>query len=279
MNLRELVLALRRDILDDLLGDVEDPCAWESEDTGLLWKNAELVRHVNEAQREFARRRPIEDSITTAICRIPVYQGTSEYVIDPRVLHVDRVRFARYALQDVSVPFTLLLEWTGDSPEVVSPLETFSTTSPTGPVIERRSSPQKTTVQRLDEYFLNWETTTNHPDWYIEDMTHYRLRLYPTPDRDGLLELTVGRLPLSDMRWNYRHLDAPEIDARHHLDLLQWAAHKAYMKRDAEVYDPQRAAQHLATFISYVGERPSAALEQVRRQERNLRRRVRPQFF
>jgi len=83
-----------RDELDDLSGDVDDPCAWESDDTGLLWTNASLVRFANAAQREFCRRTPIRDSDTAEICSISVSPGQESISYDSRVLFVERIKVA-----------------------------------------------------------------------------------------------------------------------------------------------------------------------------------------
>jgi hypothetical protein len=90
-TLRDLIWACRTE-LDDLSGDVSDPCAWENDDTGLLWKNAELTRFANQAEREFCRRRPIHDQTTTAICSISLTTGDPQVTIDKRVEYIERVK-------------------------------------------------------------------------------------------------------------------------------------------------------------------------------------------
>lgn len=237
LTLRDLVTRARH-LLDDLPGDVADPCAWEEDDTGLLWSNAQLVYWCNEAEQEFARRRPIEDEDTAAICQISVVASTATYTLDPRILYVDR---AKLAAEDRQL--------------------------------------EKTSSLELDEWKLDWEDLEATPTHYVEDRTGHKLRLYPTPDAADTLNLVVGRLPLTDMLWTQRYTVNPEIQAHHHMELLDWVAHRAYLKRDSETYDPAKSATHLGLFESRVGPRPSAALEQARRHNRNRRGRVRPQFF
>jgi len=91
LNLRELVFAWRERV-DDLLGDVDDPCQWENEDSDLLWNNDEATRFANAAQREFARRRPILDSTTAAVVAIDIVKGQHTYAYDGRILDIRRAR-------------------------------------------------------------------------------------------------------------------------------------------------------------------------------------------
>ncbi len=91
LNLRELVFKFRNRV-DDLLGDVDDPCQWENEDEDLLWNNDEATDYANAAQREFARRRPIQDSITQAICEIQIVKGTHTYPYDQRIMDIRRAK-------------------------------------------------------------------------------------------------------------------------------------------------------------------------------------------
>jgi hypothetical protein len=91
LTLFELVRQAR-ERLDDLGGDGSTECAWQNDDTGLLWANHELVAWANEAQREFCRRRPISDSDTAALCTVAVASGTDTYDYDDRILFIKRAK-------------------------------------------------------------------------------------------------------------------------------------------------------------------------------------------
>jgi hypothetical protein len=236
MKLRELVLAFREEI-DDLGGDVADPCAWENDDTGLLWKNHELVRYINEAEREFCRRRPLQDNATAAVCEIAVTSGTAVYAYDERALYIERAKLD------------------GEDYDL-----------------------EKVLVEYLDEYYPAWESDTGTPLLYVEDMTEHRFRLYPTPDASFTLTLTVGRLPLREMDWNKRLTEEPEINPRHHLDLLLWMGHMAMRKRDSQTYNKEESDRYFDMFESAVGPRVNAHSEKRRRLSRNLPRRTKSYY-
>lgn len=69
------------------------------------------------------------------------------------------------------------------------------------------------------------------------------------------LSLTVLRLPRADMEADD---DEPEIRPEHHAALIDWALHVAYLKKDADTFDEQASARHLARFTAYFGPKPTA---------------------
>ena len=92
MTLLEL-LAATRDRLDDYGGDtgtpdVGDTYYWQSHDKGCIWKNAELIAWLNEAEGEAARRACLLSS-TFSITLVP---GTASYALNPLLWMVDRAR-------------------------------------------------------------------------------------------------------------------------------------------------------------------------------------------
>ena len=358
LNLRDLVFAWRERV-DDLLGDVDDPCAWENEDEDLLWNNDEATRFANAAQREFARRRPILDSTTQAICEIQIVKGTHTYPYDSRIMDIRRAildnpeltlngDFADTTIWTLGTGLSIangVASWDGsqvadsdlEQPEAliaatqyvveftlknvtagaIQPLlgtaagtarsanGTFSETithagaatlflradaSFVGDVddvsvrLEATLNVRdlnKTTRAELDRTRFRWETKTAtlRPMVYIEDADEQSLRLIDTPDANFTLRLTVGRLPLNDMLWCDRQDDILEINNRHHLDLLDWMAHEGYQKRDSQTLDLALASAYADSFTLKVGERRSAVIEKIVREDRNLHRRVRAHFF
>lgn len=69
------------------------------------------------------------------------------------------------------------------------------------------------------------------------------------------LALTVVRLPRAGMESDD---DEPEIRPEHHVALIDWALHVAYLKKDADTFDEQASARHLARFTAYFGPKPTA---------------------
>lgn len=222
--------------LDDLSGDVDDPCSWEDDDTGLLWSNSELTRFANAAEREFCRRTPIRDSDTADICTHSVALGQDTITYDRRIQFVERIKVA------------------GETREL-----------------------KKRTKEWIDDNFADWETNTGTPLYYIENFTQKTARLFPTPDADITLNLTVGRLPLEDMVWDHRAVIEPEIDLMSHEDLILWMNHLALRKRDSQTYNKSESDRYFQLFETASGPRISSWMERRRADLRALPRRTKPQ--
>ena len=245
LTLEELVTLFRQDV-DDLPGDTVNDVNWKNDDTGLLWKNQEIVRYANAAVSEFVIRNPILDQDTkTDVTRIAVLAGNGVYSFDSRILSIRRMKF----VDSNGVEYSLV----------------------------------KRTADWMDRNETDWdpEAAPNEGtvEFYVEDTDHRQLQLYRTPELDGTLHLIVDRLPFESMQWAKRHQMRPEIDMHHHLDLLDYMKYLAYRKRDAETDNIKMADAFMNTFTTNVGERPSARLLRVRRAERNNSRRTVGQYF
>lgn len=79
-------------------------------------------------------------------------------------------------------------------------------------------------------------------------MVENQLRLVRVPDTDGELELVVEREPLEDITESSTEFEVP---AKHHLHLLLWAEHLAYMKQDSETVDKAKAEKRKTDFEAY----------------------------
>ena len=79
--------------------------------------------------------------------------------------------------------------------------------------------------------------------------------------------MTVFRGALKPLRAD---LDTakPEIHERFHERLMDWVLHRAYLKQDADTFDPGKAAQSLALFVQAFGERPDANVQRKHRDRR-----------
>lgn len=92
MTLLQL-MAAARSRLDDVGGDTGTPGSgdtyyWQTSDAGCLWKNAELIDWLNEAEGEAARRA----YLLTSAFSISVVANTSSYALDSTLWMIDRVR-------------------------------------------------------------------------------------------------------------------------------------------------------------------------------------------
>lgn len=114
----------------------------------------------------------------------------------------------------------------------------------------------------LDDNVRDWRDRKGRPEYAVQgDRT---IRLVPMPDVDGTLLLEGYRLPKADMEGSD---DEPEINAAHHIHLVQWALHRAFGIPDSEFFDPQRSAQAEKAFTSYFGLRPNANLRRLTRED------------
>lgn len=112
--------------------------------------------------------------------------------------------------------------------------------------------------QTLDCQDSNWEEASGTPRGYVPDFDSKLFRLYPTPDADVEVRLTVVRLPLADM---VKGEDEPEIAAHLHDALIDGMLDEAYSKQDSQTFDPRRAEGHAARFAAEFGARSTAVDE------------------
>jgi hypothetical protein len=249
-TLEQLVTVFRQR-MDDLPGDVVDGATpWTNNDDGLLWKNEEICAYADEAQQELGHRKPILDSTTAAVAEIAVAGATAEvqkFTYDQRILKIDRIKFVE----------TL----TGDERILV-----------------------KRTQAWMDDRHLNWDLETlvdnnpGTPSDYVEYTDERMLSLWPPTNLDGVLHLTVWRLPLKRLSWTLKS-QLIEAQLAHQVDLVDWMQYRGYMKRDAETENTDLAAVHRTIFDERIGLRPSAQLQAIRRREHRTSRRVRSYFF
>lgn len=111
----------------------------------------------------------------------------------------------------------------------------------------------------LDEECPGWEGRTGTVECVITDFETGKLRLYRSPTAADTLKLTVVRTALNPMESGD---DEPEIAPRHHYSLLDWAAHRAYSKQDADTLDTTKAAAYAAAFEREFGPK-SPAIDEI----------------
>lgn len=195
------------ELLTQLRSDLDDPLLpgdGQYPDEDSLWADAELLQYIDEAQKEFAvRTLAIPDSSTY----VSTVTANSPWVtIDENIVEI-RVGYLTTAKHEVS-PTTLvdIERGFGDSD--------YNTVS-----------------------FSDWRNATGTPRYAVTDLEAGKARLVPTPTANDMIEWSVYRLPATISE----DCDDPEIESQYHYHLLTYAKFKAYMKQDAEVFDPGKA--------------------------------------
>ena len=112
----------------------------------------------------------------------------------------------------------------------------------------------------LDREAPQWRTrAAGQPEIYIPE--NDRLTIWPAPAAVGSMQVDVCRVPLALLAADS---DTPELPARYHLRMLDWAFHLAYDKRDADAGDSGRSALYAARFTESFGERLTAKQQRSR---------------
>lgn len=198
--------------------------------TPYRWGDEMLARALSEGEREAAVRGHLlrEDSGSRTL--LPLVEGQASYLLHPSIFEVDAVRYE-------------------------------------GGV---RLEPKAADV--LDRQDPEWRTrTSSKPCHYIlEALPSERLRLtltrIPTDFVEGLsLRLVAYRRPLYEMSADG---DEPEIAPHYHEHLVEWACFRAFSIRNPNLYDPVKAADHLANFERVFGPAEDAAQMRALRERR-----------
>jgi hypothetical protein len=102
MLAEELIQVIREDYLDD----VTAPCAGDDEDAPYAFSDATLLRHLAEAERQACRRRDckhILDATTDEVCALTLVEGKRAYLLDPRVLRIERAVIGHASLVHTTI--------------------------------------------------------------------------------------------------------------------------------------------------------------------------------
>lgn len=181
-----------------------------------LWSDQEIIDYANDAQNEACRRaRLLIDSTTPDLCQFNVPLAN-----EGLVLIDDRTLFVRHAR------------------------------------IAGKRSLQRVTMRDLEQKHWNWrDHAPRDPVAFVTDYETGKLLLWPKPDTDVVLQLTVVRLPKVEMN---DPQDTPEIAPRLHRSLRFWMMFRAYSKQDSQANDPKKAAESLQLFEQEFGKKSSA---------------------
>ncbi len=194
-----------------------------------FWSSELIVRYLNEAVQEACERaKLIEDRLTPAVCSITLQANVSTYSLHPSVFEIKRLTFRGRPLDEAS-------------------------------------------VEGLDCDYPGWETRTGQPRYFVFEQASgtqpAKVRLVPTPIQADTVALTVCRGALKPLSADI-DTGKPEIPERFHERLMDWVLHRAYLKQDADTFDPSKAATSLALFVQAFGERPDANVQRKRRDKR-----------
>lgn len=230
-----LLLEAIRDQLDDHGGDTGTPSAgyyayWQESDAGCLWKNAELVRYLNQTLRELGQRQPIKDGVNNYRQRLRA--GQRHYELEPEIVRIDAV--TRDSDGEPLVKTTL-----GEMQAVT-----------------------RWNVHQRDTLGVNWRTETGWPTHYLLDEQQGMLTVYPAPatNFEDTLRLTVWRTYVDEVTWaSIAHTNSPtaglisEVPDHYFDALVAGVCARAYRKRDADAYAPKLVAEFEAEFDRRVG--------------------------
>lgn len=104
--------------------------------------------------------------------------------------------------------------------------------------------------QWLNDNVSDWRESGDTPKYLV--LEGNRLRLVPTPSANGTLYLDVYRLPENDMVATPTPT-SPEIPAVHHRHLVHWMLHRAYAKRDSDMFSADLSRYYEDRFTKYFG--------------------------
>lgn len=194
-----------------------------------FWSDDEIVGYLNEAVQEACERaKLIEDRSSSDVCTLQLQPGTGIYALHSSVLQVKRLTLDGHLLHETS-------------------------------------------VEELDCEDAGWEHRSGKPRCYVFDPASGaqppRLRFVAIPTMVGNVAMTVYRGALEPLRSTLL-TRIPEVPTRFHERLMDWMYHRAYMKQDAEVFNPQKSADSLALFVQAFGQRPDANVQRKQRDKR-----------
>lgn len=216
------------------LGELRSLLRSRLDDTSLpqLWGDAELNGYLNQAVNEACVRAQLNlDSTTPEVTVIPVTAGVYEYPVHSSVYHIESV-------------------WDEGRNRLLV-----------------RSGAEEREFRQP-----GWRTERGEPLRYMLDLHYYhvpgdtehshRLRIHPIPEHGTTIKLSVLRLPLYGMESD---ADEPEIPVHLQPELLHWACHLAYLKRDADTEDVGRSDLFAQRFAEAVGAKRNAREVEFRR--------------
>lgn len=184
-----------------------------------LWSDDDIYAYMADAQEQFCRKGGgIADS-TSEVTEIQAIEGEEFASIDCRILKIRQAKLSDGTVLELLNFENLERGWRGNDYGV-------------------------DTLFKLDD-------TEGDIKALVEGMEQDKVRLLYIPDEDQIIYLVVYRLPLKSPGTAN---DVFEIHSQHHLHLLDWMKHLAYLKQDADTYDRAKSEEFEARFLRYCEE-------------------------
>jgi hypothetical protein len=200
--------------------------------TPYFWSDADILRHLNEAQVEACFRKRLLIDSTSSFTQIAISAPTSVYNLDAKIIFIRRVK-----LTSATVPLAAA------------------------------------DYRDMDKSYHGWDSQTGTIERYITGLDPFsypkKLRLYRIPTASATAALVVVREPTTALSVDG---DSPEIQDFYHEKLLHWPLYRGYSNHDAEIYDAELAAKHLALFEAVFGTREAAEEAEMQLQRANANR-------
>ena len=182
-----------------------------------LWTDEEAYRYADSAYRMFVRLIGGIHDFTSSVTLVPVVAGEALATVDRSILRFDsahRVSDGR----DISI-----LNWT-----------------------------DRNTMRKDDYGFsknLYTDATPGEVRYMVVGNQTGIVKWVQVPVVDDEVQLQVYRLPLARITDGTHTLD--EVDEDHHIHLIEWMNHLAFLKRDSECYDKGMSDDAADRFRSY----------------------------
>lgn len=200
-----------------------------------LWTDDEVWRYANDAYRMFVRLTGGIADFTSDLTQLALSAGTDIYDLNKAILRITQATLLSTG-QDVAV--------------------------------KNYTDLQKMYMGVTDygQYrTLNMNNTPGEVRVMVIGMQKNKTKVIQIPTVDDTIAMMVYRLPTVAIVDETHTLDDVEED--HHLPLLHWMKHLAYLKQDAETFDKTRSEEAGAKFRNYCVE-AKAELERYKHKTR-----------
>lgn len=182
-----------------------------------LWSQAEAIRYVEAAYRRFVRLTGGIHDFTSPVTRVDIVADEDIANVSPLILRFDKV-YRESDGREITIT-----NWTDQN------------------------------LMRRDDYgttsFLYNDRAPGEVRYMVIGNQVGKVKWVNKPVVDDVAVLQVYRLPLERVVDETHPLD--EVDEDHHIHLLDWMKHLAYLKRDAETYNKNASEEHGAEFVQY----------------------------
>ena len=182
-----------------------------------LWKDTEIVRYADAAYRRFVRLTGGIHDFTSLITRVNVVAGEATAEVSKLILRFDT-----------------------------------ATRESDGKDIEVTNWTDRNLMRRDDFGFSN----SLYNDGGVGEIRYMVIgnqeglvKWVRIPAADDVVNLQVYRLPLTHIVDGTHTMD--EVNEDHHIHLLDWMKHLAFLKQDSETYDKDSSDRHGSAFVAY----------------------------